>query len=223
MFPKSHRANTSRVVAPLSSSLVRFGLISECLLSTCGSWTRLPCLTVMVSNISSHPGCSTSNCCVNCKAQLSGCNIHSTHNGIRGCVVTFPLGFFFKEVLHCFLVYIYEILFFLAGLIHTVWLGSAHISHRLASSRPLPTSFGRRYTGRSAWDSALLEPSATPHCILPRIMADQMSAVVLNLWVAMTWDWRWTVCDFGNNEKFCNTQKTLRRWTANTTKSWWIF
>lgn len=143
------------------------------------------------------------------------------------------LFFCFKEVLHCFLVYIYEFLFFLAGLIHTVWLGSAHISHRLASSRLLPTSFGRRYTGRSARDSVLLEPSATPHCMLPRIMADQMSAVVLNLWVGMARDWRWTFCHLAIM-KSSATQKPWDAgqqiqhlkspgWFSNSTVLLWLF
>lgn len=95
MFLKSFGANTSRVVAPLSSSLVRFGLISKCLLSTCGSWTHLPWITVLLSDISSHSGRSTSNCIGNCEAQPSGCKIHSAHNGIQSCVVRFPLAFLF--------------------------------------------------------------------------------------------------------------------------------
>lgn len=122
-----------------------------------------PALLSCCQNISSHPGRWTLNCCVNCEVQPSGYKIRPTHYWILSRVLRFPSGFFFfKEVLHCFLVYIYEFLFFLAVLIHTVWLGSAHISHRLASATLLPTSFGRRYTETPCSSSPL--PLLAAYC-----------------------------------------------------------
>lgn len=129
------------------SSFVRFGLISECLLSRWGCWFHPPWVTVLSSTISAHPQCSTSNCCVNREAKASGSKGSATYYWIWGCAGRFPFASFIFPLKKCYIAFWFVFISFCFSSLdwftlfgsalrtsHIVWPAPGCIPHHLAGA-----------------------------------------------------------------------------------------